>query len=187
MLNWYPLSVEERATLGAVVYEAALLDSSVDECIRSLAGIDKDVFGITVGQKTLGQKLDIAKQLGLLKFARATQPTFASLMKHLTDANSDRNIAVHGLWEPEGGHTLETMFGPTTAPVEAILPKRAGKQGRKLKAAVIEKLAVSIRNGRAALWKFVLENWVLPDSSAPNAAERLERYNAYMKQMRPLK
>jgi hypothetical protein len=167
MLNWYPLSNEERATLGAVVYETALLDSSVDECIRSLAGIDRDVFGIIVGQRTLGQKIDIARRLGLLRFAPAMQPSFASLMVHLTDANSDRNIAVHGLWEPEGGHTLETMFGPTTPPAEATLPKRAGKGDRKLKATAIEKLAIRIRNGRGTLWKFVLENWVLPGVRLP--------------------
>lgn len=116
---------KDLAALGSVVAESAHLESTLDLIILLITRMGESEYEVFMRGKMIGAKLEIVKELGVLKLrSKKRQRAWMQLIDGLKSLNSDRVIAVHGLWGPAGGYTRGNLMAaskgwwPATARVE---------------------------------------------------------------------
>ena len=84
---------------------------------------------------------------------------FKHLMGHLKDRVAQRNIAIHGVWVPEGdvplGQLIAMMVGS-----EKPKDVEARNKNRVFKAAKLEQLAKDLDEGGTKLWDIAKATWL---------------------------
>jgi hypothetical protein len=154
------LTKEQLAALGEIAVESAHLEGTVDRMIRVVLRIEPDEFDILIGSRMLGRKIDVLKTCGLVRLAgkkrKRRRYRFTVLMDRIKQLISQRAIAIHGDWGPEGGISLGDLMAGKWVPgtAEAKLKKSAMKSGE------LEKLADAFNEADIELWKFAGENWL---------------------------
>jgi len=127
MLTKFMLTVEERAAIGDLVAASAWLESVVGILIEQLAKLERHAFGALVEGAMLGKKLEALQTLGDYRIeSESMKEEFHSLLERARSLNSERNIVVHGQWQPKGGASLGDYFGwqPGEKPMEFVQTRR---------------------------------------------------------------
>jgi hypothetical protein len=148
-----------------VVSGSAQLEDTIDLLIQSLAKLREQQFEVLVGGKMIGNKLNILKDLGLLKLkSQKKQQAFTDLINNLSALNAERNTAVHGRWGPEGGMTFSMLASLLEGKALNKLGEATHKKGRgkvlKLKSQRLDDLALRIDQGCHDLYGFWKDNWL---------------------------
>jgi hypothetical protein len=152
------LSKEQQAALGVVVGEFARLDGTLDMLIGHLAGLGGPQYAVLMRGKMLGAKLEIFKEIGLLKLkSKSKKAVFTALLEELANLNGERTVAVHGLWQPKGGFTLAMLVrGFDTKESEAV-----HKKG-KLSAQRLSDIVENLDSAHTRLFTFWRDTWLTP-------------------------
>jgi hypothetical protein len=126
-----------------------------------------DEFDAVFGQKMFRAKLEVLKEVGLSRLGgkkrKKRRKQFTVLMDHLLSLAGQRNIAVHGMWAPEGGFTLATLsalLDGTYVQKPAQAFHKRGKKTATLKAERLEQLAADLSEGGSLLWDFAKLTWL---------------------------
>lgn len=169
------MTAEQRAALGSVVGNSAALEQLIDLCLVLFLGLTTQDLVVLVGERTLGPKIELVREIGTKKFRSARkQSHFKAIMDRIASLNGERNAAVHGTWQPVGGFTflyLAFEFGNNpTSPVEAIKTRRGKEQ--KILGARLQRLSEEISEAEDALREFVNKNWIRPRAIQSNRAKQ---------------
>lgn len=160
------LTPEQRAALGSIVAESASLEATLDIIICSLTGLSEAQFRILAGGQMFGRKLELTKDLALLKLkSKAKKSRLTDLFSRLTSLNSERNTVVHGTWgTKEGGARLSWLFSTQPPPAEdvhAVLKKRGAKL-QTVASTKLNELAVKLRDANSELFSFLMDELIQP-------------------------
>jgi hypothetical protein len=149
------LTASQLEALGRVDVASASLEEQLDMVIYQMARLTRETFDVLVKERKLHDKMIMVRQLGLKKLRSADrQKEFKALMRRITTSNSQRNLVVHGNWQPDAGWSLEHEFEPPRAEV------RAGD--RHFKAEKLSDLAEQMAQESEDLYEFWRRNWVIP-------------------------
>ena len=160
------LTPEQRAALGSIVAESASLEATLDVIICSLTGLSEAQFRILAGSQMFGRKLELAKDLALLKLkSKAKISRLTDLFSRLASLNSERNTVVHGTWgTKEGGVRLSwltSMQQPPAQDVHAVLKKR-GPKLQTVSSTKLEQIATKLSDAHSELFNFLMDEFVQP-------------------------
>ena len=162
-----PLTTEQLAALGRIALESAYLESLVDQLIGEIAKLSDEQFRALLPGAMLATKLDILKNLASLKLKSKTKKEkLSSIIAELNHLNSQRNIAIHGLWQSlEKISFADLAKGASikTGNAEATLA-RGKKQPSKLHASKLQAIADGISEYCDQLADFCLLLWIRPAS-----------------------
>ena len=154
------LTAEQLAILGEVACASAQLESTTGFMLMLVLQFnDVDQVAI-VAPMTLTARLDILKKVGAPRIrSKKKAKEFVRLMDHLKDCVGQRNIAIHGLWGPEGemslGHLIMIMTGH-----EKPKAVEAKNKNRVFKAAKLGQLARDLDEGGTKLWDIAKSTWL---------------------------
>jgi hypothetical protein len=158
------LNFKQRAALGAVVSECATLESTLDMMISAMTKLGEVELDILIGGAMLGRKIDILKDLGILKLkSKKKKNKFAHIMGSLSSLNSDRVTIVHGAWSPPGGKMPLSWLAtgiPQSVNAEAV-HRKYGKT-KTFKAEKLDETAAAIDTCHSDLWNFWMGNFIQP-------------------------
>jgi hypothetical protein len=156
------LTVDQRAALGSLVAETTEMEGTVDVMIAIVTNLSTPQCAVLLEGRMISWKLEALKRLGLQKLKRKAQmKVFAHLVDSLSSLNSERNVAVHGLWQPQGGYTYALLAGITpVGPSVAALKRRNAKSSTLLKADRLEQLAKGVRETHSDFFRFCMEVFV---------------------------
>jgi hypothetical protein len=160
------LSAEQRAALGTIVAQSAGLEATLDILICSLTGLSEAQFRILVGGQMIGRKLELAKDLALLKLkSKAKISRLTDLFSRLVSLNSKRNTVVHGTWgTKEGGARLSWLFSAQQPPAEdihAVLKKRGAKL-QTVSSTKLDEIATKLSEANSELFSFLMDEFIQP-------------------------
>ena len=98
MASSISLSQKQRADVGDVALESAVLERTVDVVLASLTKLSSFEYGELVGMRMVDKKLDLASCLAKRKPRTQTaKTTFQALIEKLKALNGERNIVMaHG-------------------------------------------------------------------------------------------
>jgi hypothetical protein len=165
------LDSKELAALGSVVVESTFAESLIETLISEMSKLDKGALVLFLRGAMMNTKLELLADLGKLKLRSAKRKeAFAEIISRLKHLNSERVIAVHGVWAKaikfnaaKGGTGMVTLasfsdpmnieFGPS----EATHPR-----GGKISAKRLEALATQISDAYWDLYEFHAAVWVKP-------------------------
>lgn len=165
MAHDLPLTTAQLIALGRVVAESSKTEAWVNFILNVLTRLNLFEFDLLIHRLKHHEKLQALKALGLKKLrSKKKQAKFSQIIDRLSNLNTDRNIAVHGQWEPIGGPTLgESLggFGPDheLRPAHAVNRKGKGKT-TNLSAKRLEDLADNIATHCEELVGFWTTNWL---------------------------
>jgi hypothetical protein len=159
--SWTWLTDDERAALGSVVVESANLEATVDLVLLHLTNLTHTAYEVLMGGRMLGAKLDALRVIGLAKLrSKKRKKAFTAIMDNLAHLNSQRTIAVHGIWGPDegGGVALNQLLGFALGkrPGQATASHRKGV----LKAAKLGSLSKKLNEGNSALFAYWRTVWL---------------------------
>jgi hypothetical protein len=157
------LSNEQLAALGEIAAESAHLESAVDLMIQVVLKISPEEFDVLINNRMLGAKVDVLKTCGAIRLAgkkrKKRRNQFTALMDHIKFLISQRAIAIHGIWGPEGGMKLGDLVAFWAGAGSAGAAEAKHKKGA-MKAAQLEKLAEQFNQAVSDLWAFARNNWL---------------------------
>jgi hypothetical protein len=184
------ISTEELAALGAVVAESAHLEAMIDRMLVEITRLKQAEYDLLVSGAMLGRKVELLRDLGLLKWkSKRKGEAFRAVINQVSEVNGKRATAVHGLWEPVGGMTVEIMttiilrgLKPSSIPQRQAIHKKRGKVVT-LDAEELMGLADAILLAKRDLAQFWRLNWQQPRilrrlQAAPRIASISQPYNA---------
>jgi hypothetical protein len=152
------LNREQLEALGLLVGEFARLEATLDLLIMDLARLSEEQYALFMQGKTLGAKLSTLRAIGVQKLkSQEKTDVFVGLLEELARLNSERNLAVHGIWQPKGGFTLAFIaraFNTTEA--EAVHKKGT------LKAERLSELVNQLDAAHSSLYRFWNDTWLKP-------------------------
>lgn len=160
------LSDAQRAALGTIVAESASLEATLDVIICSLTGLSEAQFRILVGGQMFGRKIELAKDLALLRLkSKAKINRLTDLFSRLASLNSERNIVVHGTWgTKEGGVHLSWLFGkqqPLAEDIHAVLKKK-GTKLQTVSSTKLDEIATKLSDAHTALHGLLMDELIQP-------------------------
>jgi|SRR6267142_5160817 len=159
------LTKEQLAALGAIVIESAEMESTVDFMINLLLEAVAEIIEELTRNKMLGANIDLLKTCGLAKIngknRKQRQQEFTRLMNHCKLLTSQRAIAIHGTWQPEGGMKLNDLMQMMMGKWERRDAEAKHKKGQ-MKAERLEALADDFNKIDEELRKFGKQNWLTP-------------------------
>lgn len=153
------LTEKQLAAIGSVAVESSYLESLIEGLIGQLSGLRPEVLKVFSGNAAMmGGKIEILGKLGTLKLrSKKRKHEWAKIISELKEANTERAIAIHGIWERiEPTNELRHLllgFAPT-GEAQAI-----HKNAPILPAARIDKLATRINSAYDRLWAFYVDVW----------------------------
>ena len=131
------LAKEQLAALGEIAAESAQLEATVDLMIQIALKINIAEFDALVSGRMLGAKVDVLKTCGLSRLPgkrkKSRRHQFTVLMDHIKHLLSKRAVAIHGIWEPEGGMNLGNLMAGWAGdlqPGKAEAKHKKGNEGR---------------------------------------------------------
>lgn len=159
-LSTYYCDEKLLAAIGSIVLESAYLERYIETMLYRLTRLSRPLGHPLIEKGMMDAKLEALKEICRSKLARRPKH-FAELSDIISDLrqnNTDRSIAVHGVWTPEvtykPGLFGEAVFGPPRA------SKRKGHQGDAIMtAARAMELAKDISDGHSALHAFSKRTW----------------------------
>jgi len=144
--------------------------------ISSVANLSEDQTSIFLSKAMLSAKLDILRDLGLLKLrSKIRQDNFRRIISDLKLLNGQRTIAIHGKWEPKGGFKLKDIIYFSPSGEAEASHKRGKKEPTKLSSAQLLKVPIKIDASCTELYKFWIELWVKPAVRRSITKERLKK------------
>jgi len=116
------LSTDQLAAIGCIAVESAYLEDTVETIIYNLSGLTREKGEIFIDKFMLDSKLNLLKELSIIKFKSKKRKLFLSeLIGEIKSANSERIIAIHGLWTQDinallSGHGAKAMRSNSRRP-----------------------------------------------------------------------
>jgi hypothetical protein len=154
------LTEKQLAVLGEVACASAQLESTTGfmlMLVLQFNAVDQDAI---VGPMTISTRLDVLKKVGATRIkSKKRAKEFSKLMDHLKDCVGQRNIAIHGLWGPEGEMKLGDLMMIMTGQ-EKPKAVEAKNKNRVFKAAKLEQLANELDEGGTKLWDIAKATWL---------------------------
>jgi hypothetical protein len=154
------LTEKQLAILGEVACASAQLESTAGFMLMLVLQFNAVDHDAIVGPMTISTRLDVLKKVGLARIkSKKKAKEFSKLMDHLKDCVGQRNIAIHGLWGPEGEMKLGDLMMIMTGyqKPEAV---EAKNKNRVFKAAKLEQLAKDLDEGGTKLWDIAKATWL---------------------------
>lgn len=155
---------ELLAAIGSIAAESTYLEQTVEDAITRLSGLPSD--GVSCIMPTMiGGKLDLLLHLGKARLrTKSRRQQFSDLMSHIKNSNTERILAVHGVWEPQndsGQHPgiINALRYPTTFKMVATKAAKGAKGSAKLDEDRAWKVAMAIAEGHGKLRDFTQEAW----------------------------
>jgi hypothetical protein len=161
-LSRITLKPEQLAALGSVVAESTYLESLVDSMIGYLAKLTDKQRNILLNKAMLNAKLEILAELGAMRLkSTRRKKVFSKIISELKSNNSERIIAVHGVWTPvltRPAPTAPTRLADLLAPMGEA--EATHSRGSKMTAGNLDKLAEKISKGFWDLSEFNSKVWI---------------------------
>jgi hypothetical protein len=111
------LTQEERAAIGDVAIQSAMLEMNMEMFIRDLTKFDQNMADIFVGRMMFEGKHGILKNLIHLRLKKETKRNikrrkeFDLLMARMSQLNADRVTTIHGYWGFKEGGPFVSLAG----------------------------------------------------------------------------
>ncbi len=160
------LTTEQLAALGEIAVESAQLENTVELMIQVVLKIGPEEFEELIKGRMLGAKVDVLKVCGQAKLAGKKQKKrrgrFTAIIDHIKFLISQRAIAIHGLWGPEGGK-LGDLIAMMSGQWEPGTAEAKHKKGA-MKSAQVQKLADEFHQANSDLWKLIRDIWIFKDT-----------------------
>jgi hypothetical protein len=154
------LTEKQLAILGEVASASAQLESTAGFMIMIVLNFTTDDSDAVVGPMSLSTRLDVLKKVGLPRIrTKKRAKEFSKLIDHLKDCVTQRNIAIHGVWGPEGQMTISALMS-IMAGHEKPKAVEAKNKNRTFKAAKLEQLAKDLDEGGTKLWDTAKATWL---------------------------
>lgn len=148
--------------IGSIAAESAYLERFVETLIYRLTKLTREMGYPIVEAGMLGSKLDLLTQVGRVKLngKEIVSTQFSDLMSRIKHANSERILAVHGVWLHEHENFLKAiMEGLSAPPVVALKRNKDGKPDTKLEKKNALLAAKQISDLHHDLHEFATRNW----------------------------
>lgn len=148
-----------QAAIGSIAVESAYLERYIETMLYALTKISRDIGQPMIEGTMIGSKLDLLLHVGKVKLAKRPKrlKQFCDLMSRIKQANTDRTIAIHGVWQPEIQNWLRAYammdFG------KPVATKRGKGQDTKMSAERAMKIAGEISELHYELHDFAEQTW----------------------------
>jgi len=154
------LTEKQLVAIGAIAVESAYAEATVDMLLSSLTKLNPDQLAVLLPGAMLNAKLDMLLGLGMptLK-SKKRKDEFKEIISGLKYWNSQRNIAIHGLWRNKNGGLRRIgdflLQNPATGNSEVVHKKRS-KQPTTLSASKLESIYKGIDESNSKLFVFFI-------------------------------
>lgn len=163
MLSRVNCDEELLAAIGSIAAESSYLERYVETMLYQLTKLTRETGQHIIEAGMLGGKLDLLALIGKakLKSRKKRLKQFSDLMSEIKHANTERSIAIHGLWYPPHENYLRAIHFGEPWPAPAVATKRGKGDGKevKLEAKRAVKLAEQISDLHWQIHDFAEETW----------------------------
>jgi hypothetical protein len=162
MLSTYYCDQPLLAAIGSIAAESAYLERFIESMLYRLTKLSREVGRPLVEKGMLDAKLTALQEVSRAKLKRRPKrmKRLDSIISRLRTSNTDRGIAIHGVWIHEVTWAPGLIGMPTFGPPRAS--KRKGTHpDATMRAERAMKLATEIYDGHKELHDFAKETWPL--------------------------
>ena len=154
------LDKDQQAALGCAVVEASYLERYIETLILRFCDLPVTLHDALVHERlTIGPKISILTDLVLpLLTKEADKKRFSKIMDTIGQSNTDRTVAVHGIWGKGSANYLhDLLYG--MAPPKAVKGRAGGKK-HELSVEKLLKLATEINDANWDLHEFIDDHFL---------------------------
>lgn len=174
------LTKDQLAAVGSVAVESTFCEEFVELFIWALLGVRERQGKFLTAPLQMNSRLDLLSSLMKVRLRSATKRlAFTDLISRLREANSERNVIVHGSWEPDGVSAHRVWKDGAEKHPAAIAKKhRLNSPPVTMSATLIEKSALKIAAltwelmGVARAWETETKRQALRRKYASKSAPR---------------
>lgn len=151
------------AHIGSIAAESAYLERYIETVLYGLTKMTREVGHVVIERTMFDGKVDLLNQIGKTKLKARPKKLarFTEIISDIKASNSERVIAVHGVWLPQSPNLTMGIIDALRQPKRPIATKRGklDKPDTTLTSERAEKVAESIYQAHLALHDFVDEVW----------------------------
>jgi hypothetical protein len=159
-MHW-TLSAEELADIAKVTVESAVLESTIDFWLHRILGIKEKEYRILIGSATIGPKIRMFNEIVAPRLrSRLRIEALKNGVKEMNRLIPERNVVVHGEWNPLGAVSTLEALGSTLDPKQAWgLVAKSAKSTKTVSLSRLPKLAEEIAEANANLHLFCIQTF----------------------------